>query len=125
MLVSHFQVRILMKNTIIAMFITILLFVILNFLATLGLIPAVGSESVYEYKAFEAQGIDNIGFRMVAAEEGIEVGEDGKINFPKELVDKLVKVNLLPRTLTEVEKDGGWEFVAVTADNHYLFRRKK
>lgn len=114
-----------MKNTIIALLITILLFVILNLLAALGLIPAVGSGSVYEYKALEAQGIDNIGFRMVAAEEGIEVGEDGKINFPKELVEKLVKVNLLPRTLSEVEKDGGWEFVAVTADDHYLFRRKK
>ncbi len=115
-----------MKNTIIALLVTILAFVILNFLVGIGAIPAfVQKAPVFEYKALEPQGIDNIGFRMVAAEEGIAVGEDGKINFPKELVQKLVKVNLLPRTLGEVEKDGGWEFVAVTADDHYLFRRKK
>ncbi len=115
-----------MKNTLITLLVTILLFVVLNFLVGIGVIPAFAQKSpVFEYKALEAQGIDNVGFRMVAAEEGIEVAEDGKINFPKELVQKLVKVNLLPRTIGEVEKDGGWEFVAVTADDHYLFRRAK
>ena len=57
--------------------------------------------------------------------EGIAIGEDGKITFPKDKVEKIANVNLLPRTIGEIEKDGGWEFVTVTADDHYLFRRAK
>ena len=59
------------------------------------------------------------------AEEGIAVTEEGEINFPKEMVEKIAKVNLLPRTILEVEKDGGWSFVAATGDDHYVFKRAK
>ena len=43
----------------------------------------------------------------------------------KEMVDKIAKVNMLPRTIHEVEKDGGWSLSGITADNHYIFRRAK
>jgi len=122
-----------MKNTILALLALILVLVIVNLLATFGIFGG-GSQGVshgggsggsYEYKALAALQMDDIGFRAIAEEEGIEVSEDGEINFPQEMVDKIAKFNMLPRTITEVEKDGGWEFVAVTADNHYLFRRAK
>ena len=41
------------------------------------------------------------------------------------MVDKISKNAMLPRTITEVEKDGGWEFVSVTSDNYYIFRKAK
>ena len=110
-----------MKNTLIVLVVTILLVGIANLVVQLGFFGSAAGP--FEYKALEAGQIDNIGFRMVAKEEGIAVGEDGTINFPKELVNKLVKGNLLPRTLSEVEKDGNWEFVTVTSDDLYLFRR--
>jgi len=72
------------------------------------------------YKALSAQQMDDVGFRAIAEEEGIEVSEDGEIDFPQEMADKIAKSNMLPRTISEVERDG-WSFVAVTADNHYLF----
>ena len=119
-----------MKNTILALLVTILLVAIVNLLASLGLLggSSGGGSSdatVYEYKAMNAQQMDAIGFKSVAEEEGLEISEEGEINFPKEVVDKIAKVSLLPRTITEVEKDGGWQLVGVTADNHYLFRRAK
>lgn len=118
-----------MKNTIIALLATILLVVLANLLVGLGVInttgKAAGTGSEHEYKALNAEQMDSIGFRAVAAEEGIEVTEGGEINFPKEMVDKIAKIAMLPRTIVEVEKDGAWEFVAVTADNHYIFRRGK
>lgn len=118
-----------MKNTVIALLVLILLVAIVNLVASLGLIGGAGgaeaSGDSYEYKVLNAQQMDSIGFKAVAAEEGIEVSEEGEINFPKEMVDKIAKVNMLPRTIQEVEKDGGWTFISVTADNHYVFRKAK
>lgn len=116
-----------MKNTILALLVSILLVVLVNLLVGLGIIGKVGGGggSDHEYRVLSAQQMDNIGFRSVAAEEGIEVTESGEINFPKEMVDKIAKVNLLPRTILEVEKDGGWQFVASTSDDHYIFQRAK
>ncbi|MDF1861341.1 MAG: hypothetical protein P1U87_14080 [Verrucomicrobiales bacterium] len=113
-----------MKNTVIALLATILLVCIVNLLASLGLLGG-GAGGSYEYKALNAPQMDAIGFRTIAEEEGLDVTEEGEINFPKEMVDKIAKVNMLPRTITEVEKDGGWTLVGITADNHYLFRRAK
>lgn len=114
-----------MKNTIITLLLLILIVGIVNLLVGFGAFGGSGGGGGggHEYKALNALQMDNIGFVAIAEEEGIEVAEDGKINFPKEMVDKIAKVNLLPRTILEVEKDGGWEFVGVTGDNHYLFRR--
>jgi len=117
-----------MKNTIIALLVTILLVSIVNLLASLGLLggaAAGGASGSYEYKALNAQQMDAIGFRAVAEEEGLEVSEEGEINFPQEMVDKIAKINMLPKTIHEVEKDGGWSYVDVTSDNHYIFRRAK
>lgn len=115
-----------MKNTIIALLFITLLLCLANLLATLGFLGGVTGGSVsYEYQALNAQQMDVIGFRTVADEEGLEVSEEGEINFPQEMVDKIAKVNLLPKTIQAVEKNGGWLFVGVTGDNHYLFRRAK
>jgi len=116
-----------MKNASLLLLIAILVVVVVNLLAGLGLLGGSSGESTagWEYKVLSPGQMDDIGFRAVAAEEGIEVSEAGEIKFPKEMVDKISKVNLLPRTLLEVEKDGGWVFVAVTGDSHYIFRRSK
>ena len=117
-----------MKNTVIALLVAILVIALVNLCASMGLIGGSGaaaSGASFEYKALNAQQMDAMGFRAVAEEEGIDVSEEGEINFPKEMVEKIAKVNMLPRTITEVEKDGGWSFITVTGDNHYLFRRAK
>ena len=119
-----------MKNTIVALCSTILLVVIANLLVGLGVFnrnatDEISPSSEYEYKVLNGQQMDAIGFRAVAAEEGVAVTEEGEINFPKEMVDKIAKFSILARTITEVEKDGGWVFVAVTGDDHYVFRRGK
>lgn len=118
-----------MKNTIIALLVTILLVALANLLVGLGVFrsttPSGSDGASYEYQVLNGQQMDAIGFRAVAAEEGIDVSEEGEINFPKEMVDKIAKVAMLPRTIIEVEKDGGWEFVSVTGDNHYIFRRAR
>ncbi|MEX2579478.1 MAG: hypothetical protein WD342_10515 [Verrucomicrobiales bacterium] len=115
-----------MKNTILALLVTLLLVALINLVANLGLIGATGpADDSYEYKVLNSQQMDSVGFVAVAEEEGIEVSEEGEINFPKEMVDKIAKVNMLPRTIQEVEKDGDWTFVSVTGDDHYIFRRAK
>ncbi len=116
-----------MRNTILGLLVTILILTIINLLAGFGIVggKSASSGSGDEYKVLNSAMMDNIGFRAVAASEGIEVPEDGKIVFPKEMQEKIFKVNLLPATIMEVEKDGGWEFTGVTTDNHYLFRRAK
>lgn len=116
-----------MKTTILTLLAAILFVSIANLLVSLGLFGGGGAAKAagHEYKALTPEQMDDIGFRSVATEEGIAIGEDGQITFPKDKVGKIAKVNLLPRTILEIEKDGGWEFVAVTADNHFLFRRAK
>ncbi len=115
-----------MKNTVLSLLVTILL---ISFI-TLGIVltPWFGGGkkgASYEYKALNSQQMDAIGFRAIAEEEGLEISEEGEINFPQEMVEKIAKVNMLPRTITEVEKEGGWTLFEVTSDNHYLFRREK
>lgn len=118
-----------MKNTVLALLTLILIVAIVNLLVGLGVVGgASGSSSAgssYDYKALNAQQMDAIGFKAIAAEEGLDISEEGEINFPKEMVDKISKNNMLPRTILEVEKDGGWEFVSVTSDNYYIFRKAK
>lgn len=109
-----------MKFTILALLVSVLFVGIANLLGTLGFL---GTPS-YEYKALAASQMDEIGFRKLAEKNGIEVGDNGKIQFPNEMRQQMLKFNMLPFTITEVEKDGGWNFVSVTADNHYLFRKK-
>ena len=118
-----------MKNTILALLIAILVVALVNLLVSFGILGgganSSGAGGSYEYQVLSGEMMDNVGFRAIAEEEGIEVSEEGQINFPKELGPKLVKPNLLPRTIQEVEKDGGWEYVSVTSDFHYIFRRAK
>lgn len=115
-----------MKNLFLSLLVLILLVALANLLVGLGIIGAgAGTTSGYEYQTLNGTQMDNIGFRSVAKEEGIEVTEEGEITFPKEMVDKIAKVNLLPRTIQEVEKDGGWQYVGATSDDHYIFRRAK
>ncbi len=111
-----------MKNTILLLLVAILIVGLLNLLVGFGLFGS--ATPSYKYQVLNAAMMDNVGFTAVAEEQGIEIGEDGKINFPKELADKIVKTSLLPRTISEVETDGSWEFVAVTNDNHYIFRKR-
>ncbi len=137
-----------MKTTILALLAAILLIAIANLLAALGLFGSAGGTkgAGHEYKALNAIQMDRIGFLLVAKEQGwavseeaeeaymqeptlqnlakwlgLEISEEGTLTFPQEMN----KFNLLPRTILEVEKDGGWEFIAVTGDNHYLFKRSK
>ena len=120
-----------MKNAIFSLLGFIILIGILNLLTNFGLLGSGGKGAMpggtadFEYQTLSSQQMDSIGFRAIAGEEGIEISENGEINFPKEMVDKIAKSNMLPRTIVEVEKDGGWEFVAVTSDNFYIFRRAK
>ncbi len=116
-----------MKTTFLTLLTAVLLVSLANLLVSLGLFGGIAekTEAGHEYKVLSPEEMDDIGFRDVATEEGIPIGEDGKIIFPKDKVEKIAKVNLLPRTILAVEKDGGWKFVAVTSDNHYLFQREK
>ena len=115
-----------MKNTVLALLSVIVLLGILNLLSNFGIFgSSVGGAENYDYQTLSSQQMDSLGFRAIAEEEGLEIADDGEINFPKEMVNKIAKFNMLSRTIMEVEKDGGWEFVAVTADNYYIFRRAK
>ncbi len=137
-----------MKNAILALLVAILLVAAANLFAALGLFGAKGGAepSDHEYKALNAIQMDRVGFLLIAKEQGwsvseeaeeaylqdptlqnlakwlgLEIAEDDTLTFPGDMN----KFNLLPRTIREVEKDGGWEFVSVTGDNHYLFKRPK
>jgi len=99
--------------------ISILLVSVAHFLFDFGLIGM-----SHEYKAYAAAQMDEIGFKKLAEENGIAIEADGKIKFPNEMRDKLVKFNMLPYTIAEIEKEG-WKLVTVTSDDHYLFRKRK
>jgi len=117
-----------MKNTVLALLAAILVIALVNLLANLGVIGSSGGSHAgvdFEYKALNAAQMDSVGFRAVAEEEGLEISEEGEINFPRAMAGKIAKINLLPRTIREIEKDGGWTFVTVTNDDHYLFRRPR
>lgn len=107
-----------MKVTTLLLLALVLMVGVANLLFELGMI----SSGPSEYRAVPAVQMDEIGFRKLAEANGIEVGEDGKIKFPNEMRDKLVKFNMLPYTVAEIEKEG-WQFVAVTSDDYYLFKK--
>ena len=108
-----------MKFTILALLVLTLLMGVANLAAHFGFLPAPS----YQYKAFPPGEMNDIGFKMLAEENGIEIG-DGKIKFPEEMRDQLLKHNIMPFTIAQIEKEG-WKFVSVTSDDYYLFRKKK
>ena len=109
-----------MKTTLLTLVTVTLVLTLINLLANFGLIGGSSAKGGdYEYLVMNATGMDSVGFTAVAKEEGIEPGEDGQMSLPGE---KLIKQNLLAKTLEEVEKEG-WEFVSVTSDNYYVFRK--
>ena len=107
-----------MKFTILGLLVLSLILGVANLLISFGLLKA----PTGTYRAVPPQVMDEIGFKKLAAANGIAVGEDGKIKFPPEMRDKILKHNMVPFTISEIEKDG-WRFVSVTADNYYLFRK--
>ncbi|MDF1811368.1 MAG: hypothetical protein P1V20_04120 [Verrucomicrobiales bacterium] len=108
-----------MKFATLALLILVLLVSIVNLATSLGIVDLTS----YEYRALGPQQMDEIGFRQLAKENGIEVDEAGKIKFPSEMREEMLKVNMLPYTIKVVENEG-WKFVAVTSDNLYLFRKR-
>ena len=108
-----------MKASILFLLVLTLLVGVTNLLFTMGI---VGS-SANEYVAYPAQTMDEIGFIKLAEANGIEVSEEGQIKFPQELRDQMLKHNMLPFTISEIEKDG-WRFVSGTGDDHYLFQKR-
>lgn len=107
-----------MKVTTLLLLVLVLIVGVANLLFGLGMI----STGPAEYRAVPAVQMDEIGFRKLADANGIDVGEDGKIKFPNEMRDKLIKFNMLPYTISEIEKEG-WTFVSVTSDDYYLFKK--
>lgn len=103
----------------------VLLATVLNLLVSLGVLGSAGAAApsvVWEYKVMNVKEMDEIGFRAVGADAGIEPDEDGKMELPKE---KLLIQLLMPRTLKEIQKDG-WELLTVEltqGGNYFIFRR--
>ena len=130
-----------MKITLLALLASILLVSVTNLLFNFGIL---GSPST-EYQAFSSLEMDKLGFRTLADTNGITIDESGAkqepvidneiriqfmdnkkkvvIDFPMDFTNDLMKTNLLPFTISTIEKDG-WEFVSVTSDNQYIFRRR-
>lgn len=104
----------------------VLVVAVLNLLASLGVLGGGGSSSdssaSWDYKVMSAQEMDEVGYKAVAADEGIEPDEEGKMTLPRE---KVVIQAIMPRTLEEVQKDG-WELLTVEGTqggNFFIFRR--
>lgn len=99
-----------MRNTILGLLLAILILTVVNLLSSFGIIGGASggghssAHSGHEFKVMNSAMMDQVGYLAVAAEEGIEVPEDGKITFPKAIREKIFKVNLLPKTIMEVEK---------------------
>lgn len=108
-----------MKNLTTILLALLLVISLANLLSNFGILGGGGSE----YKIVTGEEMDRLGFRSVATEAGIPISEEGEISFPQEMSDKLTKAALLPRSLKEIAKDGGWQLRGVTADNHYIFAR--
>ncbi len=114
----------------------VLLVTVLNLLVSLGVMgpgasdPA-GDEQVDEqvevtwaYRVLTTKEMDEIGFRAVGEDEGIEPDEEGKMELPQK---KLVIQSLMPRTLDEIQKDG-WKLLTIELTqngNFFIFRRAK
>lgn len=119
-----------MKPVHLALLVIVLILGIANLLASLGVIGGHGggAASQWEYKVLNPGTMDAIGFTSIAKEDGLKPDDKGNYNFKVEEMQKdqrFHKQNLLPRTLKEVESDGGWQLFGTTADSHYIFRRAK
>lgn len=119
-----------MKPIHLAILAAILVLGIVNVLSSFGVIGGGGSKAsgTWEYLVLDPASMDNVGFGSIAKEDGKQADPEGKITLKGEDLAKdprAYKVNLLPRTLAEVQKEGGWELVGVTGDDHYIFRRPK
>jgi hypothetical protein len=104
-----------MKPAHLAILLGILIIGIVNLLATLGII-GVGS---WEYRVVTPAEMDSMGFKAIAAEEGIKPDEENKMQLPGE---KAKSDNMLRMSLGELAKDG-WEPVSVSLNGLYIFRR--
>ena len=121
-----------MKPVHLALLVIVLILGIANLLASLGIIGGNGggssAGSQWDYKVLSPATMDAIGFTSIAKEDGLKPDEKGNYNFKVEEMQKdqrFYKQNLLPRTLKEVESDGGWEWIGSTSDSHYIFRKSK
>ncbi|NNE90261.1 MAG: hypothetical protein HKN23_01305 [Verrucomicrobiales bacterium] len=113
-----------MKSTVITLLIAILVVGIANIaLVIMGGGTGGGSD---EYLVVDAARMDEIGFASIAREDNLEPDEDGNVTIPRDKLlndPRAIRANLLPRTLKEIESQG-WEFVSVTRDFDYIFRKK-
>ena len=131
-----------MKNTLLALLVITLLVGIANLLFNLGILGE--DKSSKEFRVLNGAEMDKIGFMKLAELNNIEIsktttkpsasntnfkisfkenGQYNVINFPKSFTHSLMKTNLLPFTINTIEEEG-WSLVTVTADNHYIFRKR-
>jgi len=117
-----------MKSGPLLLLAAVLIATVLNLLVSLGVIGSAGNSgaasNVWEYKVMSALEMDEVGYKAVGADEGIEPDEEGKMKLPTK---KVILQALMPRTLEEIQKDG-WELLAVEATqggNYFIFRRPK
>jgi hypothetical protein len=118
-----------MKSGPLLLLAAVFIVVVLNLLASLGVIGGSGSadaadSGMWEYKVMSAPEMDEIGYKAVAADEGIEPDEEGKMTLPRE---KVVIQAIMPRTLEEIQKDG-WKLLTTEVTqggNYFIFRRPK
>ena len=116
-----------MKSGHILLLAAILIATVLNLLVSLGVIgteETSSPSSMWEYRVMSAMEMDEIGFKAVAADEGIEPDEKGNMQLPQK---KLILQALMPRTLEELQKDD-WELIATEVTqgiNFFIFRRPK
>lgn len=114
-----------MKSGPLLLLAAVLVVAVLNLLASFGVLGSGGGsaeEPNWEYKVMSAMEMDEVGYKAVAADEGIEADEEGKMTLPRE---KVVIQSIMPRTLEEIQKDG-WKLLAVEATqggNFFIFRR--
>ncbi len=113
-----------MKSGPLLLLAAVLVVAVLNLLASLGVLGSGGSseEGDWEYKVMSATEMDEVGYKAVAADEGIEADEEGKMTLPRE---KVVIQAIMPRTLVEIQKDG-WKLLTVEmtqGGNFFIFRR--
>lgn len=118
-----------MKSGPLLLLAAVLVAVVLNLLVSLGVFGPSDSGNnsasvTWEYKVMSALEMDKIGYKAVAAEEGIEPDEKGNLELPKK---RVVIEAIMPLTLDEIQKDG-WELLtieATQAGNYFIFRRPK
>jgi len=118
-----------MKSGPLLLLAAVLVVAVLNLLASLGVVGAGSStgetaSGSWDYKVMSALEMDQIGYKAVADDEGIEPDEEGKMNLPRE---KVVIQAIMPRTLEEIQKDG-WELLTIEGTqggNFFIFRRPK